>query len=143
MTRLDQAQTQFQGGLSVRMHASQTIVAGRRGLLTRVSAPLCTVIAGSMIALTVSSKVGRTTRFVSVALSFTTGSAGCVWHTFTFKHPLSVHVGQVLQLTIVRRRGEAPLWGANLEGGDPYRYGAGAWMGHTIQDFAFRTYVQG
>lgn len=124
------------------MHASQTIVAGRRGLLTRVSAPICTVIAGSMIALTVSSKVERTTRSVSAALSFTTSSAECVWHTFTFKHPLSVHIGQVLQLSITRRRGKAPLWAANLDRSDPYRHGAGTWMGHTIQDFAFRTYVQ-
>jgi hypothetical protein len=54
---------------------------------------------------------------------------------------MSVTTGEVLELVVTRVKGFSPLWGAENKGGDPYTRGVGTWMGHTINDFAFRTWV--
>ena len=141
-TRLDQAQTVFSGGLSVRAGASQTITVGRSGHLVRVDLAFCTYIKGSMVLLTAANAKGRRPDHTSTALTFRVSTADCHWQTFTFKHPLAVKRGEVVRLTVSSRRGEAPLWASDSHKGDPYRRGSGAWMRHRVDDFAFRTYVR-
>ena len=139
--RPDQAQTRFQGGLSVRLPASQTLTVGMQGRVVRVDVPLCTTIAGGLIVATLSGGTIVRSAHPSASLTLSTSSAGCKWYSFHLQPALAVHAGQVIQLTIARRRGKAPLWGANLNGRDVYRRGAGTWNEHAVQDFAFRTYV--
>lgn len=141
--RLDQSQTTFAGGLSVRMAPTQTLTAGRRGLLTRVDLPLCTFIRGSVVQLLVTGGTARHPARATTTLTFRNSYSDCVWFSFTFRRPLFVGVGETLQLKVSVQRGMAPLWASNAyKKTDPYRHGAGTWMGHTINDFAFRTYVQ-
>ena len=141
--RLDQSQTMFSGGLSVRFAPTQTLVAGRRGLLTRVDLPLCTFIRGSVVQLAVIGRTGRHVARAATTLTFQNSFSDCVWFSFTFRHPLFVGVGEPLELAVTALRGEAPLWGSNAhENVDPYRHGSGTWRKLKINDFAFRTYVQ-
>jgi hypothetical protein len=140
-TRLDQAQTRYQGGLSVRLPASQTLTVGLQGRVVRLDVPLCTTIAGGLIVATLSGGTTVRSAHASASLTLSVSSSGCRWYSFHLHPSLAVHAGQVIQLTIARRRGKAPLWGANLSGRNVYRRGHGTWNGHVIQDFAFRTYV--
>ena len=142
-TRLDQAQTMFAGGLSVRMLATQTLTVGLTGHLTRVDLPLCTFIRGSEVQLSVTEVTRRHPARATSALTFSKSFSDCIWFSFMFKRPLSVRKGEVLQLRVSVLRGKAPLWASNAYSKiDPYRRGSGKWMGHIINDFAFRTYVQ-
>lgn len=141
--RLDQTQTIFAGGLSVRFSPTQTLRAGRRGLLTRVDLPLCTFFRGSVVQLDITGRTGRHVARASTTMTFQNSFSDCVWFSFTFRHPLFVGVGEPLELRVSARRGAAPLWASNAhENVDPYRHGSGSWRGIKINDFAFRTYVQ-
>lgn len=133
----------FAGGLTVRMMATQTLTVGRTGRLTRADIPLCTFIRGSQVQLTVTEMARRRPARATSTLTFRKSFSDCVWFSFSFKRPLSVHKGEVLQLRVSVLRGKAPLWASNAYSKiDPYRRGSGKWMGHTINDFAFRTYVR-
>jgi hypothetical protein len=136
--RIDQAQTRLQGGLSVRFGASQTLVAGHDGRLTRVDLPLCTVIKRTTVTLAVAVGATRT----AASITFRRSSADCDWYAFSFKHAPAVRSGQVVRLLVSSKGGEAPLWAASTSGSNPYRKGAGSWMGHPVNDFGFKTYVQ-
>lgn len=141
---LDQAQPVYAGGLSVRQGASQTLTVGRNGQLSRVDLPFCTPIAGSVVALTVQAMQGpaRPARGVTATLTFAQSYSDCAWDTLRFAHPLRVRRGEQVRLVVRSRRGLAPLWGASATKGDPYPRGHGQWMGHRIDDFAFRTFVR-
>jgi hypothetical protein len=134
---LDQEQLSFSGGLSVQAGASQTIIAGRSGLLVRVDLPLCTFARGSSVLLRISGPGGRATASVTASQS----QSDCLWQRFVFARPMAVRRGQGLRLTLTRLMGQAPLWAWHGERGDPYRRGFGTWQGHRIDDYAFRTYV--
>jgi hypothetical protein len=135
---VDQEQASLSGGLSIRAVASQTIAAGRSGLLTRIDLPLCAFLKGSVVRLTVT----RGPAHASAVLTSHTSFTDCLWHTFSFRRPAAVRRGERVRLTLTALSGEAPLWAASLGKGDPYRRGVGTWRGHTINDFAFQTYVQ-
>jgi hypothetical protein len=138
---LDQAQTAIQGGLSLRVAAWQTITIGRSGNIGRVDLPLCTPKRGTGIALTLSRGAGPQRSSIGATVSFGRTTSDCTWQTLRLSRPFPVRRGQVVRLTVVGRGTAAPLWGANLYGGDPYRPGTGHWMGRTIDDFGFRIYV--
>lgn len=133
------AQTTFAGGLSVRQDTTQTITIPRAGRLTSVDVPLCTVAANSKVMLTVTDAAGK--RLGQENEAFADANADCVWHDFSFHQPVAVHGGAVLTLHLAGVRGDAPLWGSDAYNANPYRGGTGRWMGHTINDFAFRVYL--
>lgn len=137
----DQTQPLYSGGLSLRGHATQTLSAGRSGLLTRVDLPFCSTTSGAVIQLKVSS-VDNPSIAATSAFSFTSTYSDCAWYTFTFSQPESVSAGEQLQLALSTQKGNQPLWGSSPYPGNPYPGGAGKWKGLTINDFAFRTYVQ-
>lgn len=139
----DQAQTAYTGGLSVRpsAHAAQTVTVGINGALARVALPFCTPIAGSVVDLTLRT-VGATLRSATASITFAHSYSDCAWYVFTFEQPVDVTAGQVLLLEVEGAKGEAPLWGWQGGPGDAYPSGQGNWSGHTIDDFAFQTYVQ-
>jgi len=139
----DQAQTAYTGGLSVRpsAHAAQTVTAGISGALARVALPFCTPITGSTVDLTVRT-VGAILRLATASITFAHSYSDCAWYVFTFEQPVDVSTGQVLLLEVEGSKGEAPLWGSQGAPGDAYPSGQGNWFGHTVDDFAFQTYVQ-
>ena len=139
---LDQGQPLFSGGLSVRTGATQTLTAGALGLLVGVDLPLYLSIENSAVLLTVST-VRPPMHTTSATLIFptTAPSADATWYRFSLTPPLPQVPGEVLRLTVRTIRGQAPLWGRNAGHGDPYAHGAGTWMGRSINDFAFRTYI--
>ncbi len=139
---VDQEQTVFSGGLSVRTPATQNVVAGRHGPLTRVDIPLCAPIQGSTVELSVQDlPVKHSNKVTSAALVLPQSLSDCAWYTFTFKTPNIVRVGEALRLIVRSTGGEAPLWGSDATGGNPYPAGTGTWMGHAVDAFAFRTYI--
>jgi hypothetical protein len=138
---LDQAQTAIQGGLSVREAAWQTITIDRAGRISRVDLPLCTLKRGTGISLTLSKGTGPHPSRSDATLAFGRSTPDCTWQSVRLDRPFPVRRGQVVRLTVVGHGEAAPLWGANLYGGDPYRRGTGHWMGRAIDDFGFRIYV--
>ena len=138
---VDQEQLTFNGALTVRSGTSQTFTVGRDGSLTRFDVPLCSTAAGNRIVFKVQRADGLPPDSGKIRLTFTTNSYKCIWFTFTLPTPLPVTAGEVLELLVTREKGFAPLWGADRLPGDPYPRGVGRWMGHTINDFAFRTWV--
>jgi hypothetical protein len=140
----DQAQTVVNAALSVRKGTNQTFTVGMTGTLTRVDLPLCTRAKGNSVVLQVVRKSSPQKSLSipeQIALSFGVSSYKCNWDTFTLAAPMSVTAGEVLDLVVMRVKGFAPLWGVDNKGGDPYPRGVGTWQGHTINDFAFRTWV--
>ena len=140
-TTVDQEQLTFNGALTVRSGTSQTLTVGISGMLTRIDLPFCTVAAGNQIVLELLTIQGQSTGAKKMPLIFTTNDYKCNWYSFTIPTPLSVTSGQVIKLLVTRVKGFAPLWGADRLPGDPYPRGIGKWMGHAINDFAFRTWV--
>lgn len=139
--RIDQKQTTYAGGLSVRQGATQTITAGVRGQLVRIDLPFCTFQKGSVVKLAVRGTAPNS-QTATTTLTFAQSYSDCDWFTLTFARPLAQRVGEVLRLTVTTAHGAAPLWGSNAVGGDPYTRGKGTWSGHIVNDFAFRTYVR-
>lgn len=139
--RLDQVQPAFTGALSLRDGASQTLRAGKAGLIVRIDVPLCSTMRHSRVVLTVHTARGPR-RLASATVTFAHSSPDCAWYTFAFPHPARVTVGEVVDLTLTAPGREAALWAEDGRRGDPYPRGVGHWMGHTINDFAFRTYVR-
>jgi hypothetical protein len=140
--RIDQVQPVFSGGLSIRAGATQTLVAGLGGGVVRVDVPLCSFSDRSVVALALTAQGRGHLRRATARLAPRSDSGLCAWQTFAFQRPLEVSRGDVLALTLGAVRGQPPLWGANALHDDPYPRGKGAWMGHVVDDFAFRTYVQ-
>lgn len=140
---LDQKQTSLGGGLSVRMGASQTITAGRTGLLIRVDIPLCITIKRSTVRLSVTAPAtGRSAHSASATLTFSRSLEECTWQTMRFSRPIAVRAGEVVRMVLSSVHGQAPLWGTYAHQGNPYPRGSGHWLKYTIRDFGFRTYVQ-
>ena len=139
--RIDQAQTAVQGGLSVRASAWQRVRMGRTGWVTRVDVPLCAARRGSAVILTLRDEVADRGVPASASRTFRRSLVDCAWYSFRLRRFLRVRRGDVMRLTVARWHGVAPLWGASLHGRNPYRRGSGHWIGHTIEDFAFRIYV--
>ena len=135
---LDQDQSSYTGGLSVRVAAAQTFTMGLDGSLARVDLPLCSPSKNSDVRVTVSAG-GRS---VSASTIFPRSYADCVWYSFTFAQPIVASTGEVVSLTVTTQNHKAALWGYDGHDGDPYPRGSGNWHGLTINDFAFRTYVQ-
>jgi hypothetical protein len=133
------AQPTFAGGLSVRRNTTQVITMPHAGAITRIDLPLCTEAAHSAVALTLQDAAGK--RLGVTGASFAVPNADCVWHEFVFHHPVAVRAGAVLTLDLVRTLGNAPLWASDAYNSNPYRGGSGRWMGHTINDFAFRVHL--
>jgi hypothetical protein len=139
--RLDQQQPEFTGGLSVRKGASQTIKVGIAGALVQIDIPLCAPKKNADVELTVSGP-GSNTQSATASITFKHSYADCAWYTFKFSQPISAAVGDVLLLTVETKNHKAALWGYDGYLDNPYPSGAGSWMGHTINDFAFKTYMQ-
>jgi hypothetical protein len=137
--KLDQEQSIYTGGLSVRAGTTQTITAGVSGALQSIALPFCSTIAGTITALKVSSTSGMAPAVAQ--LQFSASYSDCAWYTFDFVGQTHINAGDVLTLLVTRQHGPAPLWGYDAAGGDPYPNGVGTWRGITINDFAFRTYV--
>ena len=138
--QLDQAQTVFSGGLRVDVHPSQTLTAGLHGKLVQIDVPLCTPTAKSRVRLTIA-ELTPPRKSASAVLTFPASYADCAWYSFTPSTHLQVKPGVALRLVLSAESGNAPLWGSNAKGGDPYPPGVGSWNGRRIDDFAFRTYV--
>jgi hypothetical protein len=138
---LDQQQPVVNGGLNVRYGATQTIAVGQAGSVVRVDLALCSPTKNSDIELTVSS-TGATVQSATASITFKHSYSDCAWYTFTLSQPLSAPAGEVLTLTVATKNHKAALWGKDGRGDDPYPPGTGTWRGLTINDFAFRTYVQ-
>lgn len=138
---VDQEQSIYTGALSVRVAASQTMQMGRRGSIVSIDLPLCSPSKNNTIELTVRS-MRQNGGSAKATIVFKGTYSDCVWYTFTFIQPLSATAGEAVLLTVVGKQHRAALWGYDGHGGDPYPRGAGAWNGHTINDFAFRAYVQ-
>ena len=138
--QLDQAQTVFSGGLRVDLDPSQTLTAGLHGKLVQIDVPLCTPTANSRVRLTIA-ELTPPRKSASAVLTFPTSYADCTWYSFTPGTHLQVKPGMALRLVLSAESGNAPLWGSNAKGGDPYPPGTGSWDGRRIDDFAFRTYV--
>ena len=141
--RLDQVQPAFTGALSLRDGASQTLRAGKAGLIVRIDVPLCSTMRHSRVVLTVHTTRGpRQLASATVTFAHSGDPSDCAWYTFAFPHPARVTVGEVVDLTLTAPGREAALWAEDGRRGDPYPRGVGRWTGHTINDFAFRTYVR-
>jgi hypothetical protein len=138
---LDQAQLACTGGLSVRANPTQTFTVGIIGQLVRVDIPLCAPTKNVRIDLTVSTTDGSG-QASTAALKLPHDYSDCAWYEFDYNKTLNVTLGDVLRLTVSSPNHKSALWGYDGQGDDPYRAGSGAWRGHTIDDFAFQTYVQ-
>lgn len=139
---LDQRQPLFSGGLSIRTEAAQTLTAALRGMLMRVDLPLYLSTRNSAMLLTVST-VRPPIHSTSATIIFPTTAtrADATWYTFTLTRPLPQVPGEVLRLTVRTIHGQPPLGARSAGHRNPYSHGAGTWMGHSINDFAFRTYI--
>jgi hypothetical protein len=139
---LDQEQPVCTGGLSLRGSPTQTFTAGATGHLVRVDLALCSPTQHAVLKLTAST-TGSSPQSATATLPLPHSWSDCAWYEFDFHHALSVTSGDVLQLTVTSANHASALWG--FDGGsahDAYPGGHGQWMGHPIEDFTFRTYVQ-
>ncbi len=138
---LDQEQSVFNGALSIRGGASQTVTVGVAGLLVRVDLVLCAPIKNADVQVTVTNS-GANAGSATTSLRFRQSYADCAWYTFAFGQPIKANVGDVIILSVKTQNHKAALWGRDGRAIDSYPRGVGTWRRHAINDFAFRTYMQ-